>query len=96
MEPKENSGEHVTKIVQEFIRLHDAGDLVSLDEFCDRYPEGIHSELLVRCEDIKGIQRMLSSTEPYGDPVGKRLGDFRILEEFGSLRAKFGHYQIAK
>ncbi len=49
----------VTRIAEEFIRLHEAGQATDLDEFCDRYPEAQRENVRQECEQLLRIQGVI-------------------------------------
>ena len=57
--PPKESGEgdpsQVTRIAEEFIRLHEAEQLSDLDEFCARYPESQREKVRQECERLLRI-----------------------------------------
>ena len=72
--PPTESGEgdpgQVTRIAEEFIRLHEAGQATDLDEFCGRYPEKQRRPFTPRDSDPEsapGSRPLLRKPRPPGD-----------------------------
>ncbi len=61
--PPTESGEgdpgQVTRIAEEFIRLHEAGQVTDLDEFCARYPEDQRENVRHECEQLLRIHGVI-------------------------------------
>ena len=61
--PPTESGEgdpgQVTRIAEEFIWLHDEGQLTDLDEFCARYPEDQRQDVRQECEQLLRIRGII-------------------------------------
>ncbi len=62
-QPPTESGEgdpgQVTRIAEEFIRLHEAGQLTDLDEFCGRYPDSQRDQVRHECEQLLRIHGVI-------------------------------------
>ncbi len=83
--PPTESGEgdpgQVTRIAEEFIRLHEAGQLTDLDEFCARYPEDRRQDVRNECEQLLRIQGVIK--QPDRLSVGQMLASYKIVEQIG-------------
>ncbi len=73
-------GDH-TRIAEEFIRLHEAGQLTDLDEFCARYPEDQRDQVRQECEQLLRIQGVIK--QPDRLSAGQSLGSYEIVEAIG-------------
>ncbi len=71
----------VTRIAEEFIRLHEAGPLADLDEFCARYPEDQRDQVRQECEQLLRIQVVIK--QPDRLSAGQTLGSYEIVEPIG-------------
>ena len=84
-QPPTESGEgdpgQVTRIAEEFIRLHEAGQLRDLDEFCARYPESQRDSVRQECEQLLRIQGVIK--HPGRLTPGQTLASYEIIESIG-------------
>ncbi|MCZ6508071.1 MAG: hypothetical protein O7A04_08530, partial [Acidobacteria bacterium] len=84
--PPKESGEgdpgQVTRIAEEFIRLHEAGQLTDLDEFCARYPEHQREKLRQECERLPRIHVFANEQERL--TPGQTLASYKIVELIGA------------
>ncbi len=84
--PPTESGEgdpgQVTRIAEEFIRLHEAGQLTDLDEFCGRYPEDQRENVRQECEQLLRIQGVIK--QPDRLSPGLTLASYKIIRQVGS------------
>ncbi len=83
--PPTESGEgdpgQVTRIAEELIRLHEAGQLTDLDEFCARYPEDQRDQVRQECEQLLRIQGVIM--QPDRLSPGQTLASYKIVEQIG-------------
>ncbi len=84
-QPPTESGEgdpgQVTRIAEEFIRLHEAGQATDLDEFCGRYPEDQRQDVRQECEQLLRIRGVIKQHDRLS--VGQTLGPYKIVEQIG-------------
>ncbi len=80
-ESGEGDPDQVTRIAEEFIRLHEAGQLTDLDEFCARYPEEQRQDVRQECEQLLRIQGFIK--QPDRLTPGQTLGSYKIAEPIG-------------
>ncbi len=71
----------VTRIAEEFIRLHEAGRLIDLDEFCARYPESQRDSVRHECEQLLRIHGVIKQHNRLSP--GQTLASYEVLELLG-------------
>ncbi|MHC5064874.1 MAG: protein kinase domain-containing protein, partial [Planctomycetota bacterium] len=72
----------VTRIAEEFIRLHEARQLTDLDEFCARYTEPQREKVRKECERLLRINVL--ANEPDRLTPGQTLASYKIVELIGA------------